>query len=524
MKRRNWVMAAGMMLAFSLACGSACMAQEAEKSITVMVGGGEMNPEMSDTIYTSGNMDIYMMVYDGLVTYGEHGVYEPALAESWEISDDGLEYVFHLREGVKFSDGTDFNADSVLFNTDRWGMDAAGAGMNFSAPLEGVEKIDDYTVKFTFGAASNTIMIELTYARPFRFLAKSALDEDGNFVQMVGTGQWMIDSFIPDEEVQLVPNPYYWGEQPKLDRIILRAVADGQSRTMALQSGDADLSLADIPAENMAMLEQDENLTVLNAEGTNTTFLGLNYDSPILQDQKVRQALNYAADTVTIATSILNSPDSAAFGEYAPNIKYVTDENNKGYEYDPGKAKELLAEAGYEDTDGDGIVEKDGEPLTLRLNYYTEAHANWKTICEYLKSVYEAVGIGIELCETDSGAYFDAIWTTRDYDMIIYTSWGDYYEPSGWIKGCFYQTEDTPAAFWYDEKLNSDFDAAITVMDDEGQQEAYGGMIQYMNEQAMTVPLYYSVRTYIYNSRLTGVEAGPTSYDAIRWGKIDIAE
>lgn len=524
--RRKAGRAGAMFLAavMTLGMGMSVVPAEEEKSITVLVGGGEMDPGIADTVYTSGNIDIYEMVYDPLFTYGEKGEFTPALVESWEISEDGTEYTFHLRQDVKFSDGTDFNADSVLFNTDRWGMDKAGAGMNFSTELKNVEKIDDYTVKFTFAEAMNTVMIEFTYARPFRFLAESALDEDGNFVQMVGTGQWMIDSYTANEEVQLVPNPYYWGEKPKLDRVILRAVGDGQSRTMAMQSGDADICLADIPSENASVIEAAENLDVLRAEGTTTTFLAMNYDNPVFQDQKVRQALNYAADTETIAASILNGEGAAAFGEFAPNVKFATEENNAGYPYDPEKAAALLAEAGYEDTDGDGIVDKDGENLVLRLNYYTEAHANWKTICEYLKSQYEAVGIGIELLETDSSAYFDAIWTTRDYDMIIYTSWGDSYEPAGWIKACFYKTEETPAAFWYDEKLNNDFDAAIRVMGEEEQAQAYGDIIGYMNEQAMTIPLYYGTRNYVYNTRLTGVEAGPTSYEALVWTGIDFAE
>lgn len=488
-----------------------------EKVVTALVAEG-LNPDMADAIQSSEDMRLYEMVYEPLVKYGEGGEIEPCLAKTWEISEDGTTYTFHLREDVKFSDGSDFNADSVLMNTDRWVKDG------FSSPLLEVNKVDDYTVEFVFQEAAYPCLIELTYPRPYRMLGESAIDKDGNFKKMVGTGEWMIDSYEPEKEVVMVPNPYYYGEAPKVDKVILKQVGDGQSRCMALQSGEADISISDIPTENKTVIEGDDSLDTYEVDGSLAFFLIENYENPKLSDIKVRQALNYAIDKQAIVDNLLDGEGTAATGLMTPNTPYVTEENSKGYEYDIEKAKTLLKEAGYEDTDGDGIVDQDGEALSFTLTFQTEEYSAWKSVCEFIQSEYAKAGIGIELNQVESGAYYDAIWDTRDFELIIYRTYEDSWNPHGFIKGMFYQGEGTKAVCWYDEQLSNNIADVLKKTDEKEKQAGWDTIFKIIDENAYTVPLYYPSVEYVYNKRLTGIEKAPTSYEAVEWNLLDKTE
>jgi peptide/nickel transport system substrate-binding protein len=491
-----------------------------DPAITVLVPdtmSDPMNVAFTDPVVMTTAMFIYETVYEPLVRYGPGGAIEPGLAESWEVRDEGRSYTFHLRQGVMFSDGTDFTADSVIAAASRWDPN------RFSSPMTGIEKIDDYTVKISFQESRYPCLIELTYPRPFRFAAPSAFDTEGKFIKPVGTGPWMLESNTVGEEVVLVPNPHYYGEKPLLSKMIFRKVTDGQSRLMALQSGDADVSLADLPAEGIDIIRQSPQLDILDVPGTMGFYLILNEENPFLRDLNIRKALNYGVDKTSIVEHIMGGAATPGKGLLPEIVPYVTGENSPGYPFDPDQARALLADSGYRDTDGDGILEKDGSPLSLRLTFQGEEYASWKSMCEFLQAEFRKIGIRIELELLESSAYYDAIWSNRNFDMIIYRTYEDSWNPHGFLRGQFW-TAGPKAVSWTDPILVADIDAVLGIQDESARQAAYDRIFRYIHDNAYTVPLIYPNTQYGYNTRLQNVIGASTRYKAVEWEKIRVAE
>ncbi|WP_053956668.1 nickel ABC transporter substrate-binding protein [Inediibacterium massiliense] len=486
-----------------------------DKTITILESRA-LNPDVGEAHTGSAAISLYEAIYEPLIKYGEKGKYEPALAQRWEMSEDGKSYTFYLRKDVKFSDGADFNADSVILSAKRWDPHS------FSSPMTGIEKIDDYTIRISFEKKSYPCLTEFTYPRPYRISSPNAYDDKtGKFKGMIGTGQWMIESYKSNQEVVLVPNPYYYGEKPKVEKLVLKEVPDGQSRLMALQSGEADISIASIPTENYQVVRDDKNLDIFEKEGTMGFYLIMNYENPIFQDINVRKALNYGIDKKSIGNDLLNGEGTEAKGLLPQTVPYVTNQNSKGYPFDTKKAAELLASSGYKDTDKDGILEKDGKKLSIRLVFQTEEYASWKSLCEYLQSAYAKIGIEVKPVLLESAAYYDAIWKTRDYDLIIYRTYEDSWNPHGFLRSLFYQSKGEKSVCWYDEDLNKNLDQVITIMDEKERQKKYDEIFKYIEESAVTVPLYYPKVQYVYNKRLKNIIAAPTSYEAIEWQLIE---
>lgn len=270
-----------------------------DKTVTVAISSDAGIDRLDAGAY-DGSMNVHAMIYEGLVEYGEKGEILPSLAESWDISEDGKVYTFHLRHDVKFSDGTEFNADAVKFSFERWIKDPANS-LNVATAMQSLVVVDEHTITMTFNKAYYPFLTELSFARPVRIISPSAVepagDITGKFIKAIGTGAWMAESYKTDQEAVLVRNPNYWGEMPKLSKIILKVIPDPQSRVLALQAGDVDIAggqMGKIPVESVPVIEADSSLTLQKAQGTNSHFMIFNYKTPALQDLNVRKAINLA--------------------------------------------------------------------------------------------------------------------------------------------------------------------------------------------------------------------------------------
>lgn len=512
----------------SAVSGAATAASTGEKIIRIAISKGNQQSLLDVTNSRDSITYLnYELIYDPLVNYGDGGQYEPGLAESWEISPDGKEYIFHLRKGVKFSDGSDFNADAMLFNVARWKDKPSTASISVYNNMTGIEKIDDYTVKMTFNKNYYPYLSELTYTRPCRMMSPNSVspegDVNGEFQTPIGTGPWMIESCEEGVQTVLVPNPYYWGEKPKVDKLVLKVIKDGDARLMALQSGEVDFSAESLQTEDIQMLAKDENLTTMASPGSRGFHLIFNYEKEALQDKKVRQAINYAIDRDSIANNLLEGNGIAAKGMFnAEVVPYVTDANSPGYAFEPEKARQLLKEAGYEDTNGDGYVDKNGENLSLSLLLQNTEYPAWKPVCELVQSQLKEVGIEVNLDLKEQNAYYDGIWTTRDYDMAIYRTYADAWNPHGFLMDMYSASEDTPPVAWDDAKLREMIDQVLMTTEESERQAQYDALFAYIQEESINAPLYYAKNVYGYNKKLTNVQPASTTYMVAKFNEMDV--
>jgi len=505
---------------------------EGEKEVVFGIYRDAAMDELDAASY-KGPHFLYKMIYDGLVEDGgEKGVI-PQLATDWEIDDDGKTYTFYLRKDVKFSDGSDFNAENVIFNMQRWVNNERHSSLT-SVHVENMEAIDEYTVKIVYSNVSYPILTELTYPRPVRFLSENAVesvegDPMGKFLGPVGTGQWMFESYVKDQEFTLVPNPYYWGEKPKVDRIRFKVIPDGQARLMALQSGEIDILGGDlmgkIPMESIVDLRDNSDFTVFTEPTLCSHFMYFNQNLEWFQDKNVRLAFNHAINKESMVKNLFNGVGSPAEGFYQKGVPYATEQNNFCYDYDKEKAKEYLRKAGFEDTNGDGIVEKEGKDFEIKLVLTAEEFPEWKSMAEFIQSELLAIGVKANLIILDSNGFEEAHMATKDFDMCILRTSSDSWVPHSSVRQLFapLSTLNGDAQVWYDDSLCEDIEAALSSMDETERQANYDRVFGFISEEAVTVPLYYPVTTFAVNSeKVTNFEVGVNNYAPVNWTTLNI--
>jgi len=294
---------------------------------------------------------LYMAnIYEPLIWIRPDGTFEPALAESWEVSDDGLVWTFHLREGVKFHDGSTLNADAVVASIERTREMGTGASWIWWM-VESIEALDDMTVQFTLSTPYPLDRVAAsTYAA--WIMSPDAAEKDSDWFEQgneAGTGPWMLESYTPDEEIVLTRFEGYWGgwDDDQFDKVVIRIVPEQVVQAQMLEGGEVDLALS-LPVETYEKFQADPNFVVYE-DDTLFNYVGLlNTQKEPLNDKLVRQAIAYAIPYEDIVAVGAGGLGQQARGPVPHGLWPYSDEVGQ-YTYDPEKARELLAEAGYPD-------------------------------------------------------------------------------------------------------------------------------------------------------------------------------
>jgi len=316
-------------------------------------------------------------VYDTLVAQDRDGTFHPDLAQSWTVSDDGRSYTFKLRQDVTFHDGTPFDAQAVARNLDRIADPDTHSqkAVFLLGPYDHAEAVDDYTVKIVLKQPYAPLLDGLSQVY-LGMASPAALDKWGDQYQLhqVGTGPFRFVSYQERQTLILERNPdYAWAPEIRqhqgpayLERVEFRFYADPATRLPALLSGQADV-MGELPPNDAKQIAQSKGYRLYPAAvpGQSVQFL-LNSTLPPLDDLNVRQALIYATDRPSLVSAVFGPTSPVAYGPLAAVTKGFDESLVDTYPYGADKAKSLLAEAGWSDTDGDGILDKDDQPLTLK--------------------------------------------------------------------------------------------------------------------------------------------------------------
>ena len=528
--RRNFclLMAGACCTGVLAACGSSSSSTASSSAASASAAAaGEVRDELIFVNYRdirdlnphlyAGEMYAQSILYDTLVSITANG-YEGCLAESWDISEDGCTYTFHIRPNVLFSDGEKCDANAILANFNAILENRERhTWLEMMNLLVGVSAPDENTFVIEMSEPYYPMLTELGCIRPFAMISPSCMingsTKDG-VNGHIGTGPYVLTDFVTDEYAVFERNENYWGEAPAIRKITVKVIPDNQTRIMALESGEIDLIFGKnmIDADAISQYLDSDKFTVGLSDPTSTRHIVMNTTHEILGDPAVRKALQHATDRQTISDGIFYGLEQPADTLYATTVPYCN-VGLKPYEYSTETAAQILDEAGWV-LGSDKMRAKDGKQLALDLLYNSDSVTE-KTIAEYLQSEYLKLGISMTIHGEEEQSYRDNM-KAGNFDMVFNICWGMPYDPQSSLAAMRAPVYGDYAA-QQDLKDKAEIDEAITRIltstDEAERQELYKSVLTNLHEDAMYLPLTYECNKALYTSALHGVHFGTDQYD-----------
>jgi len=478
-------------------------------------------------------------IFEGLVSYkADNTEVEPCLATSWEASADGTEITFNLRKGVKFHDGTDFNADAVVFSFARQ-YDANHPYHQYGewsywgymySDVEKMEKIDDYTVKLVLKRPNASIVTSLAMF-PVNIVSPTNAEKykGDAFKNPCGTGPFKFVEWVKDDHITLEANENYWRERASLDKVIFKVISDPSARLMALEVGEVQGIEYPNPAD-FDRIRANKDLNLMTQEGMNIGYMAMNTgygyidankngvrdiaDEPLvktpgyfepLTKKKVRQAINLAIDKQSIIDNLYMGTAIKATNGMPPFMLGYNDAI-EDYPYDPAKAKALLAEAGY----------PDGFEVTLYVMPLSRPYMfDPPKIGEAIQSYLAAVGITVKFYQADWATYLQE--TEQGNHQMCLLGWsGDNGDPDNFMNVLYGANACSLGsagnyAFYTNNTVQKLLSAALATYDDEERAVYYKKAQEMIHEDAPFVYLAHSTQNIVFRANVKGFVLNPTS-------------
>ncbi|MBI3706753.1 MAG: hypothetical protein HY246_03585 [Proteobacteria bacterium] len=479
---RGWLgYVVGALVFFAIAASPA----HAQKTLTVGVAGFPDSLKTGWSSFTALTLSI--QTNDPLVTLNNQGQVMPALATKWEAVN-ATTWRFHLRPGVKFHDGHPLTADDVKYTID-YVLDpktvyGTASRINLIAK---VDVIDPLTVEFVTKQPFPTLLVGLTniVIEPKHYHVQSG--HDAMTKHPIGTGPFVFLRWVPADRYELRLNPEYWGGKPKIDRLIFRQIPESATRISALLAGEVQI-IEEIPTDLIDRVRKSSNAEVSPVETSGSLVLTFETRKPPFNDPRLRLAVDLAIDKDLINRQILGGVGSVLDGQLVTKATFGHNPNIKARPFDPGRAKRLIAEAGYPNG------------LTTTITTRSGRYVSDVEICNAIAGMLEAVGIKTSINVVEGGVY-SKMATARDLGPMHLVGWyslGDADFNAVWF------TEATQRNFWVNDEYEKLFLAARSTVNRDERLKGYQRMMEIMHAENPSVFLFGLPSVYGKSKRLTG--------------------
>ena len=458
-----------------------------------------------------------MPMFEGLVRFKDGSTeVEPGLAESWEVSEDGLTYTFRLREGLTFHDGTPVDAEAAKFSVERQTDpdnpyhdtgEFPYAEFTFG-PVESVEVTDPLTVQITLQSTFAPFLSNMAM-HAAALVSPTAVAEYGRDFSdhPVGAGPYRFVSWDKGVEVVLEANPDYYRGAPSVERLIYRPIVEDQARLAALEAGEIDLTV-NLPPDDLPRLRDDAALTFAEQAGMHTWYLVFNVTKPPFDNPKVRQAVAHAVDRDAIVQAILGNTGETAQNFLPPVIWGYTDEVAQ-YPFDPERAQALLAEAGYPDGfEVDFWVPESGSGMQQPVAIAT-------VVQDYLRRV----GVNLNIQQFEWGTYLDRVIVPADQadtlPPVFEMSWiGDNGDPDNFLYILLSGEQTPPSGFnlgFYDNpEVNALLQEARQTLGQDARTPLYERAQKLIMDDLPVLPVDHETQIVVMDAQIEGFVPHPT--------------
>ena len=492
-----------------------------------------------DPIHTtdSESSKVTRQIFDSLLDFGpESTEVIPALAtEVPEPEDGGLSYTFNLRDGVKFHDGEEFNADSVVFNWERWSKtdneyhkgggsqggdfsyySAMFGGFDDDSVIESVEAVDEYTVRFNLREPQGPFLKNIAMSN-FGMCSPKAIEEDveGFWQKPVGTGPFKFVKWDKGSTIELEKNDDFWGKDlpesrggggPHVDKVVFRSIVDNTSRTAALTGGD--LTAADgLTPDDVPTVQQADGLKIDYRPPLTIGYLAMNVQKEPFGNPQVRQAINMAINVPEIVKAFFGDTGEQASTYMPPTVPFFNDQIEP-YPYDPEGARQMLEDAGVSD-------------LATELWYMPIPRPyipDGKGIAQAMQADLEKVGITAKLQTYEWGTYLDK--TGRGEHPMALLGWtGDNGDPDNFLNvllssSTATETDALNIAYYKNPEVDDILKKAQTTVDQNEREQLYFQAQEMLVEAAPWVPLAYVKPPVGLQDQVQGYQPNPTGGEA----------